>query len=374
MPFEIVTLTVGGLALRPQTISITASMEEAARSFEAKLKDQRFTRAQLLDLLAGSPEVTIRAAASDGIETQPGPMGGDLMLTGHVEKRQARLASDEGEIAASGRSKTADSVDGSHEHKTGEFKDQDAKAILSDLVKPMRLEVESDVEHKPRKIVRARPGETPFKVAERLARAEGFSITDTPEGKIKLAKASTRRHAGGIYPGGTTPPCIDLSATHDDSKRASEVKVKAQAPDGYAATALEIEESATDPAIERRRLRVITPPEAVTRDEARKRAKWHRDRAAGKGVTASATVVGWRDAGGQLWTPGWLIAVEVPDVGLVQDMMIESVSYKQSGGDDSQHTLAELSLVDPRAYGGKGGKAAQSGKSWGLDKTGGDDS
>jgi prophage tail gpP-like protein len=374
MPFEIVTLTVGGLALRPQTITITASMEEAARSFDTKLKDKRFTRAQLLDLLANAPAVTIRAAASDGIETQPGPMGGDLMLTGHVEKRQARLASDEGEISASGRSKTADAVDGSHEHETGEFKDQHAKAILSELVKSMKLVVESDVDHKPRKIVRARPGETPFKVAERLARSEGFSITDTPEGKIRLAKASTRRHAGGIYPGGTTPRCLDITATHDDSKRASEVKVKAQAPDGYAPTALEIEESASDPAIQRRRLRVITPPEAVTRDEARKRAKWHRDRAAGKGVTASATVVGWRDSAGQIWTPGWLIGVEVPDVGLAQDMMIESVSYKQAGGDDGQHTIAELALVDPRAYGGKGGKATKSGKSWGLDKTGGDDS
>ena len=369
MPFEIVTIAAGGLILRPVTFALNISAKEASRSFDAKVKHPGLSQRDLLDALAGSPPCTIRAQASDGVSPVPGLAGGDLLLTGHVEKRSPRVAGDEKELSISGRSKTGDLVDSSHNHKSGELRDKTAKDMLTELVAPFGITVETDANLPMRKLARLRPGETVFAFAERLARVDRVGVTDTAEGNLKLAGPPEKMHAGALVYGGNWPAITDASATLDESKRFQEYRTRAQAPDGYAPPELEIDETARDNGVGRPRLRVITPPEQISRDEARQRARHHRDRAAGRGVTASVSVVGWRDAGGQLWTPGWLIPVDIEDIGIGQVMMIESVSFRQS----ESGTAATLELVDPRAHGGKGGKGAKSAKGVELTGAGGDD-
>lgn len=373
MAFEIVTISAGGLMLRPVSITIAIAHDEAARSFDAKVKHPGMSQAQLLRALAASPKAVIRARKSDGVRFEPGVAGGDLLLTGHVEKRSPRLQSEEGELSISGRSKTGDVVDSSAEHKTGEFKGKKAPEVFSELSKAHGVSVDSDVDHKPRDMFRLKPGEGIWKAAERFARAEGFTISDTPEGNLKFSKGAKKRHAGALSTRADVWPRIeDASAVHDDSKRFSKVKVKAQAPDGYKPAAMEIEDEAKDEGISRHRLRIIVPPEEVKKKDARERAKWHRDRAAGEGTTCEVTVVGWRDSAGTLWTPGHLITVDIPDLDIMQDMMIKSVSLEQSDAGNGG-TRTKLSLVDPRAFGGKSGKGSKSGKQWDLGKAGADD-
>jgi prophage tail gpP-like protein len=367
MAFEIVTLKVGGLVLRPVTIAIEIAMDEAARSFEAKVKQPGMTQAQLLDALANSPACTIHALASDGAAFQPDAQGGDLLLTGHVEKRSPSLRSAEAELPIAGRSKTGDAVDSSAEHETGEFRDKTAKDALEPLAAKVGVKVESDIDLKPRDIARLRPGETIFSFGERVARAEGVTISDTAEGNLKLTKAGTKRHASGFTEGRNV---ADASAVFDDSKKFSKVKVRAQAPDGYGPDELQIEDEATDETITRNRTRIIVPPETVKKNDARARAKWHRDRASGEGTTAEITVPGWRDEGDVIWTPGWLAPVEIPSLGITQDMLIKKVSLRQA---DTEGTQAVLSMVDPRTFGGKKGKGSKSGKSLETGKAGGDD-
>lgn len=369
MAFEIVTLKTAGLTLRPVTISIEIAMDEAARSFEAKVKQPGMGQAQLLQALRSSPPVTIHARASDGYSRDDGD-GGDLLLTGHVEKRSPALRSAENELPIAGRSKTGDLVDSSAEHDTGEFKSKKAPEILTPLAKDYGITVESDLTHKPRDMVRLRPGETVFTFAERLARTEGFTITDTEKGNLKLAKAGTKRHAGALTEGVNV---LDASAVHDDSKRFSKVKVKAQAPSGYGADELQVEAEASDEGISRKRVRVIVPPETIKKSDSRERAKWHRDRAAGEGTTCEVTVPGWRDEAGTVWTPGWLVFAEMPSLDVIQDMLIKKVSLKQSDAEGGEGTQAVLSLVDARAFGGKKAKGSKSGKQWDLGKAGGDD-
>lgn len=371
MPFEIVTLQAAGITFQPVTIAVRMSHEEAARSFEAKLKHPAWSQAALLEALRQSPACTIRARRSDGVAVEAGG-GGDLMLTGHVEKRSPRLGGEEKELPVSGRSKTGDLVDSSAEHDKGEWKDKKAPDALKELAGKHGIEIETEVDHKTRPVARLRPGETIFAFAERWARAEGFTVTDTPEGRLKLAKEPKKAHAGSITDGAGWPALVEASAVHDDSKRFKDVKVKAQAPDGYAPDQLEIEGAASDEGGARKRARIIVPPEVIRKTEARDRAKWHRDRAAGEGTTADITVKGWRDSGGALWTPGWTIAVDIADLGLKQAMMIKTVAFEQSDASGSG-TVARLSLVDPRAFGGKGGKGAKSGKQWDMGKAGGED-
>lgn len=380
MAFEIVTLRVAGLGdLRPVTIAVARAVDEAASSYEAKVKHPDMSQAELLQALRGSPKVEIYAAFSDNkqagaVKNGQSPLGQKL-LTGHVEKRSPALRSAEAELPIAGRSKTGDLVDSSAEAKKGEWKDKKADEVFKDLAEGYDIEIEVDFEHKPRTVFRVRPGETIHQAADRWARAEGFTITDTPEGKLKTTSGkSAKRHAGAIREGITTwPKLLDASAVHDDSKKFGQVKIKAQAPDGYGADALEIEAEAKDETVKRKRLRIVTPPELIRKEDSRDRAKWHRDRAAGEGTTCEVTVLGWRDEKQQFWTPGWLITVEIPSLDLVQDMLIKKVSFEQSDAEAGEGTVSKLSLVDPRSFGGKKGKGGKSGASWDTGKAGGDD-
>lgn len=374
MSFEIVTIAAAGLELQPVTIGIEIAHDQAARSFEAKIKHPVIPQSALLTMLRQSPPCTIRTVAGDDMGPRAdglvgGGGAGEVLLTGHVEKRNPRIAGEEQELVISGRSKTGDLIDSSAEHKTGEFRKKTAADALNELASVHGVKVEADTDLKPRDLFRLRPGETVFTAAERWGRAEGFTISDTPQGNLKLAKEAKQRHAGEIRDGDGWPALVDASATHDDSKRVNKVKVRAQAPDGYAPTQLRVEGEATDEGGARQRLRVIVPPEAIAQEDARTRARWHRDRAAGEATTCEVKLVGWRDAAGRIWTPGWNVYTEIAALDLAQDMTIQKVRLEQS----DEGTFAKISLVDPRAFGGKKGKGAKSGKGWDLGKAGGDD-
>lgn len=367
MAFEIVTLKVAGLTLRPLTIAIEIAMDEAARNFEAKVKHPDLSQVDLLKALRGSPAVTIHSAPSDGYSPPFGQDGGDLLLTGHVEKRSPALRSAEQDLPIAGRSKTGDLVDSSAEHETGEFKDQDAKDIIGALTRDFGISVETDLTLERSPLKRLRPGETVFAAAERLGRAAGFAVGDTPEGNLKLAKAGSKRHGGTLTEGLNI---LDASAVHDDSKRFSKVKVRAQAPEGFGNDDLRIEAEAEDGTLNRKRVKIIVPPEHIRNEDARERARWHRDRASGEGLTCEVTVPGWRDETGTIWTPGHLVFTELPSLDVVQDMLIKKVSLRQTD-EASGGTQAILSLVDPRSFGGKKGKANRGTDYTG--KAGGDD-
>lgn len=379
MAFEIVTLRVPGLDdLRPVTIAVAVALDEAARSFEAKVKVPGMSQAELLEALAGSPKVEIFSAFSDNKQAGAVKNGrtklGELILTGHVEKRSPALRAAEAELPIAGRSKTGDLVDSSAEAKKGEWKNKKADEVFKDLTAGYDITIETDFAHKPKVTFRVRPGETVHQAFDRWARSEGFTVTDTEKGNVKLTSAKdAKRHAGAIREGFTTwPKLLDASAVHDDSKKFSSVKIKAQAPDGYGPDALEIEAEAKDETIKRKRLRVVTPPELVRNQDARERAKWHRDRAAGEGTTCEVQLLGWRDEKQKFWTPGHLVTVEIPSLGIMQDMLIKKVSFEQSDA-ESDGTVSKLSLVDPRSFGGNKGKGGKSGKHMDTGKAGGDD-
>ena len=87
-------------------------------------------------------------------------------------------------------------------------------------------------------------------------------------------------------------------------------------------------------------------------------------------MRAQATLKSFRDDGGQLWTPGNKVFVMSPSVALTQYMLIESVVYSQTG-EENTGTRCVLSLVDPRAHGGKSGGVNKSGADWKFDASAG---
>lgn len=353
MATEDVVLAVGGQSIRAVSISISIGADMASRSFEATLAGDKAQMKAWAALFGPSPAAKVLAS-------------GTVVLTGHVEKYSLRFAAESYEMTVSGRSKTGDAVDSSHNHKKGEFKNKSPKAIITEIAKDQGVEIEGAGGAAARELFRLNPGETIFRAAERLARRDGFSITDTPDGKLHLFDQPTEDHAGALIEGRDFE---EGSAVFDQSKRFKKTEVKGQAPVDHDDDNLRFTAEVEDETGARNRRKVIVAPEFLRKLDAKKRAQHHRDRSAGRGLTCEFTVPRWRDEAGEIWAPRKKIYVESDLLDLAKVMMLERVTLKQSGRDG---TRAEMSFVDPRAYGGKKGKADKSGKQHSMKGAGAD--
>ena len=94
----------------------------------------------------------------------------------------------------------------------------------------------------------------------------------------------------------------------------------------------------------------------------KERARWQASRNAGWSTTATVKVKGWRDDAGELWSPEKLVFVESKRLKISQAMAIKTVRLIQNG----EGTITTMSLVDPRALGGKDAKG-KSNKAWSTD-------
>jgi prophage tail gpP-like protein len=351
MTAESVTISAGGQQWSAFTrVMIEASSKEAARSFRLDIAAELGADGTAWSFKAGTA-VEIKA-------------GGDLLVKGYVDKYEPRMSATEAEVAVSGRSKSQDAIDSSAVHKTGRFEKKTPLEVAKELDK-FGIGFSSDTELKPVDRVQITPGETVFQIVERLAREQGATLQGEADGSIKITKAGEKpqRHAGGLVEG------VHIKvgeASHDWSGRHSDVKVLGQRPAGHGADNLEIEAAVRDSAVGRYRPLVVVLDHDTTKDRAKTRAKGRRDRSAGNSLKATITVVGWRDEAGQIWTPGRTVWVESPFLQVMQDMLIESVTYSQAF---EEGTLAKLSLVDPRAHGGKAGKGAKSSAAWAQDSS-----
>lgn len=348
---EIVTLSAGGARVTAfENVSVRAALDEAARSFRLQVA-----------LEAGASETAWQFKAGTLVTLAA---NGDKLCVGYVDKYAPSLNAKTVRVAISGRSKAADLVDSSAVHKTGRIAKKNLLEIGQELDKS-GVGIVSDEQLEQIPFMQLALGETVFSAVERLARSQGLTITGEADGRLRLLDAGKgrKRHAGGLVEGRNI---LSADAAHDWSRRHSKVHVRGQRAVGHGTDALEIEAIAKDNAVGRNRPLIIVIEEDTDKDRAKKRAKGRRDRAAGRSLTASVTVQGFRDQAGQLWEPGRLVWVESPVLQIAQDMLVEAATFEQSadGG-----TTTSLELVDPRAYGGKKGRGNKSSKAWDQDES-----
>jgi prophage tail gpP-like protein len=345
---EIVTvLAGGGLWTAWRSIKVRASFKEAARSFQLDAAVE-----------SGGATTAWTFQAGTAIDIL---FGGDLACRGYVDRYQPSLGEhDTAEAAISGRSKSQDFIDSSAVHDTGQFKNQDPQEIGAALDQ-FGVGIATDQQLIKVPIYRITPGETAFRCIEKLCREQGVFVVGQADGSIMITKGGQQRHAGMLAEGGNIKT---IRADHNWAGRHSKVMVRGQAPYGHGPSALQVEGTASDSDVNRFRPVIVVHDGDTDTDRATKRAQTRRDREAGNSLKAEVTVQGFRDDGGTLWTPGNIIFVDSDFVDVHQDMAIESVEFSQSrkGG-----SLSALSLVDPRALGGKGGGGGSAGSAWGSD-------
>jgi prophage tail gpP-like protein len=346
MGHEVITISAGGGSYtNHEECQVMAAFNEAAREFSFTVAAELGASATNATFSVGT-EITIS-------------LSGDLVLTGHVDTREPSFAGRKAEIFVSGRSKSADLVDGSAEHETGQFEDKDPLEIAQEISSEYGAKWESDQQLEKIEQYQITPGESCFRCVEKLTRQQGMTITGTPEGNAKITKAGSDRN-GPLLEGVNI---LSGTAHHNGKNRYSKIVVRGQRPFGHGDDNLEIEEQAEDGSVRRHRTIILVQDEDTTKDRAKKRAKNRKNRAAGDALKATISTQGFRDDGGKLWTPGALTYTESPFLDISQDMLIEKVVYRQS----ANGSIATLSLVDPQAYDGQGaggGKGNKSGSTW----------
>lgn len=351
MGVEVVVVNVGGMSYSAfKTAVVRAAFNEAARSFHLEIAAEAGASATNRIFKVGT-KLTITA-------------NGDLLFTGFVDQKKPRLAKDDAKIDVIGRSNSGDLVDSSAKHETGQFEKKNPLEIGKEISKGIGAQWTTDQKLEKIDQYQLTPGESCFRCVEKMVKQQGMTITGEADGNAKITKAGSKRHSGGIVEGRNF---LTGTADHNGSNRHSEYIVRGQRPFGHGVDNLEIEAILRDKTVDRHRPIIIIQDEDTTKDRTKKRAKTRKDRAAGHSLKASVEVQGFRDEGGKLWEPGHLVWLESPFLDIAQDMLIESVTYNQS----DNGSISTLSLTDPRAYDGKGGKGNASGSEWSMDDSGG---
>ena len=351
MDSEIVTLTAGGQNWTAfERLSITAALNETARCFKCEIALQPGAAATAFAFKAGTPIVVA--------------ISGNVVFTGHVDdfapfydvhKTGASIAARSG----------ADIMDCAAIHDTNELTDVTLLDVAKQLDK-FGVGFSSDEELNTIPVVRIIPGEKVFDVLDRLAVQEQLSMSGQANGTIKIGTFSDGlgRHAGGLLQGDRFVKSARMG--NKMAHRHSHVHVRGQQVDNHGQDALEIEAVAEDKTVPRYRPTIVNCDCDIDKPRSIRRARTRRDRAAGRGLTLSLEVRGWRDKGGQLWTPGYFIYNEHEILQLAQDMMLEQVTFNL---DAKTGIDASLCLVDPRAYAGKKGRGNKSGDIFDMDSS-----
>ena len=347
MSQEVITVNVGGMSYTAfEVAQVRAAFNEAARSFRIEVAAELGASATNKIFKVGT-KLTIHA-------------NGDLLLTGFVDTKRPRFDSQKAMIAISDRSNSGDLVESSAKHETGQFENKDVMEMGNEVSKGIGAKFTTDQTLEKIEQYQVHPGESCFRMVEKMARQQGLTICGEADGNAKITKAGNKRHAGGLIEGYNI---LTGTAEQNNSNRHSEYTVRGQRPFGHGVDNLQLQAIVNDKGVDRHRPIVIIQDGDTTKKRTKKRAKNRKDRAAGHALKATIDTQGFRDDAGKLWEPGHLIWVESPFLDIAQDMLIESVNFMQS----EKGSVATISLTDPRAYGGKKGKGNKSGGEWSMD-------
>ena len=350
--FEHVTAIVDGYELAGwEEIEVRRSMQSAAISFTLKATWPDLSEAALK--LRNADQIEIRTQAlAEGQPPTPG--AGDLLCLGGVDDYEADIGEGGHKTTTlHGRSNARDVIDCPPvDHPTSQVQNKTIVEAAQALGKEFGVTWSTDIARNLVKIANivCNPGEALYRAIERHARAEGVMLSGQPDGSIKITRAGSQRHPGSLVEG--RPPVTRWSVKLDLKSRRSKIVTRGQRVNSAdpADLSQEHEFTPTDPPARHRPSAVYLEEDRPT-NKLRTRGEWHHLRSFGHGMVVGPRVSSWRDDAGTLWTPGFLMAINVAAEQIEMDMTLSEATFKQNLGVDGG-TRAELVFVDPRSHGG----------------------
>lgn len=290
-------------------------------------------------------------------------IGGDLVLTGYVDRYQPSIAAASHEVRVSGRSACADLVDCMAWLKpNGVLNGTSARKIVErvaaayDIKTTFRAAKDTDVVQ-----FVVTLGDTCWTVIEQVTRWGAMLAYDDPTGNLVLADVGTDRMASGPTEGLNV---LSASPTFSIDQRFLEYHSYIMATDSLSDTAAEtgrngneLTEVVIDPGMQGlktpngapriRRMALIGEQIDSRGSLLLRRAKWEMARRYGRSQAIRVEVDSWRDKEGKLWEPNFLVPVHLPTCKM-QDVtwVIGEVTYIRDG----QGTRASLLIMPPEAF------------------------
>jgi prophage tail gpP-like protein len=339
-------------------VEITAGIERQARDFKLGI-----TRTW-----PGATDIPRRVKAGDVCEVF---IGNDKMLTGYVDATPISYGSKSLSVGVTGRSKTADLIDCSATHKTGQWRGVKIERIASDLAAPYGIKVLTEIDtgtsisdHQ------IDTGETAFESIGRLLAIRQLLSTDNANGELVFINAASGGKAVTSLEYGKN--ILNAETALDYKDVFSEYTSKGQRAgndEDYADAVAGVVASIKDSTVTRYRNLIVQQTGNATALDCQQRVKYERVYRHSKALETTYTVQGWRQQNGALWLPNQMVHVNDPVIGFDGDLLIVEVSYRiGSSGTTCSLRVAPKEGYIPSPETTKKDKAKKSGtssgKSW----------
>ena len=324
-----------------EDITVTLRAEAFPNEFELKA--------------SASDPVTMGAIVAKAGDACQIMIGGDLVITGFIDRDTPSGDARSHQISLVGRGKTQDLVDCSAEFASSAIMNATALDIATKLAGAypgLSVRMADGVDPGPRvDQILVNYGETGADIIQRVARNAGLLAYEGTDGALILGQAGkTVASSGVVY--GQNVQAYAVQNSMDD--RFSEVICTILTIDLFGDIAsfndkANFFHTESDPNVPRHRRLYISfeqapDPYAFTASK----TKWEIARRAGRSTMVQVTVDSWRDQAGTLWLPNTLVPVDVPGLRIPdKNLCISQVTFKRNS---ETGTTAELVLLPPAAF------------------------
>ena len=340
MPTDELTLRINGADIRGWTeVRVTRGIERVPSDFEIVMTERLPGDLHAVTVLPGQPCRIL--------------LGGDVVLTGYVDRFAPSISPRGHQISVTGRGKCCDLVDCSAEWPGGQISGTSALDIASKLAAPYGIKVAMAAGVPPGDPIpqfNLILGETAWETIERICRYRALLAYELADGSLLLDQVGTVAHASGFAQGQNVQAA---SMQYSMDQRYSRYVAFYQSIEtlgdlNTAGVDGNLIATVVDATVTRhRQLDIIAEAAAGGPQVAVARANWDRARRWGRSFVCSLTTDTWRDSAGLLWQPNRQALLQLPllKMGLAQ-WVISEVTYSLG----QEGTTAQLTLMPPDAF------------------------
>lgn len=326
-------------------------------------RDVQIERA--LDLVSGRFQMTAPHDVATRWAVRPGDevevlLGGELVISGHVDSLRARVDELETQVTVAGRDRTADLVDSSAPTEPGEWRNVRLEELAEAIAAPLGVEVlvqrgagfpEMDPEPltgDPFEVFAIVPGETAHAAIERAARQRAVLLHSDAEGRLVITRAGGGGHVG-VVAEGDLMKSAELVWRLNDRFKTYVVVGQAQGSDaGWGDVVAGVRGEALDNEIDRERTLVIVADGQATLQSAQDLASWEAAHRRARSLQLELEVPTWSyPTSTSPWQVNTTLTARVPSLGVDRQMLVRAVSLSR---DDRGTTIGRLALVAQDAY------------------------
>lgn len=297
-----------------------------------------------LEVPAGAPNLLGRNAEIEILA------GSTPVLSGFVDKLSARVAAQGRTVTISGRDRTADLADCSIDLPSGELYGLTFAQVLALVTAPYGLTVNVDRAIAAGDVVERfawGPTDSAWEALERLLRARG--LLGFPDASGALTIALPRSNLRPVDTLEVGRQVLELTLEADDARRFARYAVRGQAfasDLADVAGAYQAIAEARDAGARRGRFLAVTAESSASLDQCLARAQWEAATRAARASVATATVQGWRNSTGAVWSLLDVVHLRANELGLDAPFVVAAVRLEL----DAQGSRSILGLARPDAY------------------------